>query len=193
MYAEILQTAAAPSSPLNKVFLPLALVFAVVSYLRRKESIGGWLLYFYYWIYALFVAYAYDVFAHYRVFLPSSKVDSEHHLALIATVYPRLFALGVVMGIAMIMLKQREWVWVERLRLALGAEIVIAGISVGLDAKYFPKSFGLNLGRCVMMLLWFLYFCLSDRVYSVFRLKDWESVRPPIPSPAKESPGPGPS
>jgi hypothetical protein len=141
----------------------------------------------------LFVAYAYDVFAHYRVFLPSSKVDSEHHLALIATVYPRLFALGVVIGIAMIMLKQREWVWVERLRLALGAEIVIAAVSVGLDVRYFPKSFGLNLGRCVMMFLWFLYFCLSDRVYSVFRLKDWESVRPPIPTRPEGSPGSGPS
>ncbi len=188
MYAEILQSAATPSNPLNRVFLPLALIFAVVSYLRRKESIGGWLLYFYYWIYALFVAYAYDVFAHYHVFLPSSKVDSEHHLALIATVYPRLFALGVVIGIAMILLKKREWVWVERLRLALGAEIVIAAVSVALDAKYFPKSFTLNLGRCVMMFLWFLYFCLSDRVYSVFRLKDWESVRRPIPVSPEGSP-----
>ena len=188
MYAEILQSAATPPSPLNRIFLPLAVVFGVVSYLRRKESIGGWLLYFYYWIYALFVAYAYDVVAHYRAFLPSAKVDSEHHLALIATVYPRLIALVVVIGIAMIMLKQREWVWVQRLRLALGAVIVIAGVSVALDAKYFPKSFGLNLGRCVMMLLWFLYFCLSDRVYSVFRLKDWESVRPPIPARADGSP-----
>jgi hypothetical protein len=191
MYAEILQSAAAPSSPLNRVFLPMALVFAVVSYFRRKKSIGGWLLYFYYWIYALFVAYAYDVVAHYRVFLPSAKVDSEHHLALIATVYPRLIALVVVIGIAMIMLKQREWVWVERLRLALGAEIVIAGISVGLDARYFPKFFGL--GRCVMMFLWFLYFCFSDRVYSVFRLKDWESVRPPIPARPEGSTDSGPS
>jgi hypothetical protein len=193
MYAEILQSAAAPSSPLNRVFLPLALIFGVVCYLRRKESIGGWLLYFYYWVYALFVAYAYDVAAHYRAFLPSTKADPEHHLALIATVYPRLIALVVVIGIVMIMLKQREWVWVERLRLALGAEIVIAAVSVALDAKYFPKSFTLNLGRCVMMFLWFLYFCLSDRVYSVFRLKDWESVRPPIPATPEGSQGSRPS
>jgi hypothetical protein len=173
--------------------LPLALVFGVVSYLRRKESIGGWLLYFYYWIYALAVAYAYDVLARYRVFLPSSEQDSEHHLALIAVAYPRLLALAVVVGVAMILLKRREWVWVERLRLALGAEIIIAGISVALDARYFPKSFALNLGRCVMMFLWFLYFCLSDRVYSVFRLKDWESVRPPNPSRPVGSPNSGPS
>lgn len=193
MYAEILQSAAAPSNPLNRIFLPLALIFAVVSYSRRKASIGGWLFYFYYWIYALVVAYAYDVVAHYRVFVPSPEQGSEHHLALIAVAYPRLLALLVVVGIAMIMLKQREWVWVERLRLALGAEIVIAAVSVGLDARYFPKSFGLNLGRCVMMFLWFLYFCLSDRVYSVFRLKDWESVRPPTPARPEGSSGSGPS
>jgi len=188
MFAEILQSTVAPPSPLNRVFFPLALIFAVVCYLRRKESIGGWLLYFYYWIYALVVAYAYDAFAHYRVFLSTTKVDSEHHLALFAVAYPRLLALAVVVGVAMILLKRREWVWVERLRLALGAEIIIAGVSVALDAKYFPKSFTVNLGRCVMMLLWFLYFCLSDRVYSVFRLKDWESARPPIPASPEGSP-----
>jgi hypothetical protein len=38
---------------LNRVFLVAALIFAVVSVLRRKEPIGGWLLYFYYWIFAL--------------------------------------------------------------------------------------------------------------------------------------------
>ncbi len=193
MFAEILQSTVAPSSPLNRVFLPLALIFAVVCYLRRKESIGGWLLYFYYWIYALVVAYAYDALAHYRVFLSTAKLDSEHHLALIAVAYPRLVALAVVVGVAMILLRRREWVWVERLRLALGVEIVIAGVSVALDARYFPKSFTLNLGRCVMMFLWFLYFFLSDRVYSVFRLKDWESVRPPIPAPPEGSPDSGPS
>jgi hypothetical protein len=193
MYAEILQTAAASSNPLNRVFLPLALVFGVVSYLRRKESIGGWLLYFYYWIYALVVAYAYEVFVHYRAFLRSPEQDSAHHLALIVVAYPRLLALAVVVGAAMILLKRREWVWVERLRLAIGVEIIIAGVSVGLDARYFPKSFGVNLGRCVMMLLWFLYFYLSDRVYSVFRLKDWESVRRPVPLPPEGSPDSGPS
>lgn len=193
MHAEILQTAAAPSNTFARVFFPLSLIFGVVCYQRRKKSIGGWLLYFYYWIYALTVAYTYDVFVHYRAILPSSEQDSEHHLALIATVYPRLLALAAVVGGAMILLKRREWVWVERLRLALGIEIMIAGISVALDAKYFPKSFRLNLGRCVMMFLWFLYFCLSDRVYSVFRLKDWESVRPAIPASTGGSPGSGPS
>jgi hypothetical protein len=193
MYGEILQSAAAPSNPLNRVFFPLSLIFAVVCYLRRKESIGGWLLYFYYWIYALVVAYAYDVFAHYRVFLSTPELDSEHHLALIAVAYPRLLALAVVVGVAMILLNRCEWVWVERLRLALGVEIIIAAVSVALDAKYFPKSFAVNLGRCVMMFLWFLYFCLSDRVYSVFRLKDWESVRPPIPARTEGFPDSGPS
>jgi hypothetical protein len=193
MYAEILQSAGVPLNPLNRLFFPLAVIFAVVCYLRRKESIGGWLLYFYYWIYALVVAYAYDVFVHYRVFLPSSEQDHEHHLALIAVTYPRLMALAVVVGVAMILLKRREWVWVERLRLAIGVEIIIAGVSAGLDAKYFPKSFGVNLGRCVMMFFWLLYFYLSDRVYSVFRLKDWESVRRPIPAPPEGSPDSGPS
>jgi hypothetical protein len=189
MYAEILQTAAAPSNPLNRVFFPLSLIFAVVCYQRRKESIEGWLLYFYYWIYALVVAYAYDVFVHYRAFLPSPDQNPEHHLALIAVAYPRLLALAVVVGVAMMLLKRREWVWVERLRLALGVEIIIAGISVALDAKYFPKSFGLNLGRCVMMFLWLIYFCFSDRVYSVFKLNDWESVCPPNPLSVEGPPG----
>ena len=88
-------------------------------------------------------------------------------------VFPRLLALGAVVGCAIILLVRREWLWLERLRWALGIEIAIAAVSLYIDSRYFPRSVlgnGIQLG---MMCVWFLYLAFSDRVHRVFRTKDW--------------------
>jgi len=176
MLAASLQSAPLMISPFNSILLLLAAVTAIVSYLRRKQEIGGWLMYFYYWMSALLVVYLKDALGNYKVFLPSSKLDSAKHLALIIAVYPRLFALLAVVGAAFMVLLRREWVWIERLRMMLGVTILIACISVGIDVRYFPTSVRFNLVRAVGLCLWFLYFCNSKRVRGVFRTKDWNAV-----------------
>ena len=134
-----------PVTWLNGILFPLALAIAVLSFVRRKQDIGGWLMYFYYWIGAVLAVYLKDALGNYRVFLPSSKLDPVMHLALIVAVYPRLLALLGVVAIAVAVLKWREWLWIERLRLMLGVTAVIAGISVALDAVYFPQALPSNL------------------------------------------------
>jgi hypothetical protein len=95
---------------------------------------------------------------------------------LIVAVYPRLFALLGVVGIAVAVLKWREWLWIERLRLMLGVTIFIAGISVVLDAIFFPRSLVPNLTRWIMLCVWLLYFSFSERVRGVFHAKDWNQT-----------------
>jgi len=131
-------------------------------------------MYFYYWIGAVLAVYLKDALGNYRVFLPSSGLDPANHLALIVAVYPRLFALLGVVGIAVAVLKWREWLWVERLRLMLGVTVSIAGISVVLDGIFFPRSLVPNLTRWIMLCVWLLYFYFSERVRGVFRTKDWK-------------------
>jgi hypothetical protein len=108
----------------NGILFPFALVIAITSYIRRKQDIGGWLMYFYYWIGAVLAVYLKDALGNYRVFLPSSKLDPVKHLALIVAVYPRLFALPGVVAVAVAVLKRREWLWIERLRFMLGVTVV---------------------------------------------------------------------
>jgi hypothetical protein len=114
-----------------------------------------------------------DALGNDRVFLPSSRLDPAKHLALIVAVYPRLFALMGVVVAAVVVLKRREWLWIERLRFLLGVTVVIAGTSVVLDAIYFYGSLFTNLVRCVMLGVWLNYFDVSKRVHHVFRARDW--------------------
>jgi hypothetical protein len=171
--AELLQTPQFPANWLNGILFPAGLVTAIVSLVRRKRDIGGWLMYFYFWIGAVLAVYLQDALGNYRVFLPSSRLNPANQLALIVAVYPRLFVLLGVVTVAVAVLKRREWLWIERLRLMLGATVVITGISVVLDAIYFPRSLLANLIRCVMLCVWLTYFHVSKRVHHVFRTKDW--------------------
>lgn len=173
---QALQASPLPATWLNGVLFPLALFIAVLSYVRRKQDIGGWLMYFYYWIGAMLVIYVKEALGNYKVFLPSSKLDPATHVALIVAVYPRLLALLGVVVAAVMVVKRREWFLIERLRMMLGVTVVIAGISVALDAIYFRRALMANLIRCVMLLVWLLYFYLSKRVHHVFRTKDWEKL-----------------
>jgi hypothetical protein len=171
---EVLQVPSFSVASLNRILPPAGLIMAVLSYLRRKQDIGGWFLYFYYWISAVLAIYLTDALSNYRVFLPSTKLNPAHHIALIIAVYPRLLALLGVVVIAVGLLKSREWLWIERVRLMLAVTAVIATISVGLDVSYFPRSLFANGIRCSVLWVWLIYFHVSKRVYHVFRTKDWD-------------------
>jgi hypothetical protein len=67
-----------------------------------------------------------------------------------------------------VLLRTKEWVWVERLRLALLVAAIIALISLALDAVFFPRSLFRNAARWIGLALWTLYFSVSERVRRVF-------------------------
>jgi hypothetical protein len=108
---QALQASPLPATWLNGVLFPLALFIAVLSYVRRKQNIGGWLMYFYYWIGSVLVIYVKEALGNYKVFLPSSKLDPATHVALTVAVYPRLLALLGVVVAAVMVVKRRELLW----------------------------------------------------------------------------------
>lgn len=135
-------------------------------------------MYFYFWMCAALTIYLSDAIGNYQIFLPSSKLDTVHHVALVSAVYPRLFALLGVVGVGVALLKWRDWQWIERLRLVLGVTVLVAGVSVALDAVYFPRSLLPNAIRWVTLCVWLGYFHLSKRVHHVFQTKDWAKCGP---------------
>ncbi len=154
-----------------------SVVFIVLSISGRKQAIGGWLLYFYYWIFAvLFISFR-DIALHPNVFRHSFGSGSVNHEALVLAVFPRLFLHLAVAAVAIILLIKREWAWVERLRVTLLAGVIIAGFSVWLDVRYFPKSTLSNGVRWIGPCFWLGYFFVSKRVYHVFRTKDWAAAQ----------------
>jgi hypothetical protein len=153
---------------LDRILAPTAVIFAIVSYLRRKQEIGGWLVYFCYWIVGVLLISLADIVRHPQVFFPPGAQNSGFHLALILAVVPRLIAVIAVTTCTLVLLRTKEWVWVERLRLALLVAAIIALISVALDAEFFPRSLFQNGARSIGLALWTRYFFVSERVRRVF-------------------------
>src|SRR5215467_4095678 len=154
--------------------LYISIAFIVVCITGRKQAIGGWLLYFYYWIFAVLFISLRDIAQHLNVYSPSFRSDSINHEALVLAVFPRLFVYIAVGAVATILLIKREWVWVEHLRVVLSAGVLIAGFSLWLDVRYFPSSIRVNGIRWIGLCLWLLYFFVSKRVHHVFRTHDWD-------------------
>lgn len=167
--AEILQA----RNRLNLILLPAFPLAVIVSYWRRKRAIGGWLLFSCYWMSAVLLIYLSDGIANLGTFLHPATRNPTRQLALISAIYPRLLAMLSVVVLVAGMLKSREWIWVERLKLMLGATVLVAGVSLVLDAIYFPGSLVGNSIRWIMLPVWLAYFHVSKRVSRVFRTKDW--------------------
>ena len=166
------------ANPLNAILLPASIIATVVSIVRRKHSIGGFLLYFYYWEFAIAFVYLYDIAFHPRVFLPSFGHETVNHLVLALAVFPRFFALLAVVIASIQLLRRRDWLSVERIRLLLLVAAIVSSISVWLDVYYFPKSIRVNATRLIGLFVWLLYFYVSHRVERVFKTHDWETPAP---------------
>jgi len=156
------------------LLLYISSAFIVVCITSRKQAIGGWLLYFYYWIFAVLFVALRDIVRHLNVYSPSFRSESGNHEALVLAVFPRLFVYLATAAVAFILLVKREWVWVERLRVVLLAGVLIAGFSLWLDVRYFPGSTRSNGARWIGFCLWLFYFLVSKRVHHVFRTRDWD-------------------
>jgi hypothetical protein len=152
-----------------------SLISMILAVARRQKSFGGFLFYFYYWVFAIVFVYLADIVKHPRVFLPPYGHGEINHGALYLAVFPRLFAMIAVAAISIQLLRKMEWVYVETLRIVLLVALVISALSVWIDIRYFPKSVGSNGIRLVAMTIWLLYFCVSKRVLRVFKLRDWET------------------
>jgi hypothetical protein len=167
MTTTVFSSAMLEPAPLNRILSVLAVVMALVSYLSRRKNIGGWLLYFYYWISAFLLAFLWEVVQNPAAyFRRSSKPDLQ--LALIMATLPRLIAVLSLAAAAFLLLLKREWLWVERVRSCLLIAALCAGISVVIDHYYFPQAVLSNAARLGGLLLWTGYFFVSERVEAVF-------------------------
>lgn len=156
------------------ILLYISIAVIVVCATGRRRAIGGWLLYFYYWILLVLFNSLRGIAQHLNVFRPSFGSGSVNHEALVLAIFPRLLVYSVVAAIGVVLLVRREWAWIERLRVALIAGVVIAGLSVWLDVLYFPKSTRFNAVRWIGLCFWLGYFFVSKRVHRVFRTHDWD-------------------
>lgn len=147
---------------------PLGLVFVVLCYSRRDEPIGGWLMFFYYQIYATILFLAFGAIGSAENYLPSQWDEFGDYVIFLGAVVPRTFAFLLVGGVATVLLLRREFRWVENLRVALAVGVALTLLSVVVDVLYFTEDLLQNFMRLVMLGVWLGYFLCSERVARVF-------------------------
>jgi hypothetical protein len=162
------------TSELNRLVGPAIFGLVVLSYVRRKEAIGGWLMFFFGEVYVAVVVGAIASTPVVAAIIPAPLSSSSPSLRLLALVISlRLLGyLGMAVA-STFLLKVREPIWVKRLRFAIGFALVLDGISVIIDKLHFPGTFVGNLGRWFVLLAWLVFFSVSTRVRMVFFSKTW--------------------
>ncbi len=152
---------------------PYFLIYIGVCWALKRKEFGGWLLYFYGWMFLMSYLYLREFLRQLDSYLPNAQIDKPRQLALVVTVIPRLLAMLAVLLVMIILVIKRDNIWLQRLKVMLGITIVVAAISVFLDGTYFPNTVSANLRRLIMLGVWLIYLSVSRRVRRVFITKDW--------------------
>jgi hypothetical protein len=159
---------------LNRFLGPAIIGLAMLSYIRRKAAIGGWLFFFFGEAY---IGVVFGVVASVPVvaaaFPAEPSIPTPNARLIAMVVLLRLFGYLIIAVASTFLLTQRDSIWVERLRFAIGAALLVNGIAVVVDKFYFPGTFVGNLGRWLVLLAWLVYFFISVRVRMVFFSKTW--------------------
>jgi hypothetical protein len=152
---------------------PLGLLFALLCWFRRKEEIGGWLMFFYYQVYAGTFLSLSAVAKQIGVYTPRPWKNETNHIFFIIAAIPRLVGFLMIVIIATILLKKRELSWLSRLRLVMGIELTLMACSLLIDAYRFPSAFTFDLTEAILLSLWLTYFFQSQPVHDIFVTHDW--------------------
>jgi len=166
----------AATSAQTHPYTPLPLGWLVAWWIcsrRKKDEIGGWLLYYYWQLYAGLVV---SMFLFFGVSIDSYTAENlpprTYVLFLISTV-PTLVLTLAQAAVSTFLLKIRSWDLVVLLRWVLAANMVAALASTLIDVKVFPDNLPFDFMTLVPSIVWLAYFFRSTRVQHVFRTHDW--------------------
>jgi hypothetical protein len=149
----------------------------LVCYIRRKNPIGGWLLYYFIGLYVgFFISISLTVpsLSNYN---PLEWDDNFHYFLFIITTIPGdIFLLAqVILSFFMISQKRRDWKYIEILKKVLLADFVFSVCSIPIEASLWPASAFFSVYSAILSLIWFFYFKKSVRVQYVFKDKLWNA------------------
>lgn len=160
----------APASPLPLI----AIIALLVSALRRKQAIGGWLLFF------LFLALLggtlslfFEAVA-YRSYLPGAWNNSREYLWFLLMTLPVHIAKVLLIAGCIMLVRTGEWIWVERLKWILVASLLCWSLGYAIQRQVFPHLTWLSVFSPLPPAVFLAYLLRSTRVRRVFRTKDWD-------------------
>jgi hypothetical protein len=153
------------------------IILWLICYNRRKEDIGGWLLFYYIQLYLsiaitlLVLPFSLDSL------LPSRWAGSPglYALFLLANL-PVLTTVIMQVVVAHRLRRSRDPVYLVPLRRILWAELLFSAVKLGIDIKFFQSTLEFDALAVLWAACWLPYFYRSIRVQHVFVTKDWQRI-----------------
>lgn len=151
------------------------LIVAVVCILRRKNEIGGWLLFYFISVILSMLLWIAITIPSLPLLDPSSWCNKGRYLLFIFTALPNDLLFLAQFAVSMMLLSSRFWDWksVNYLRIILLAQIIFMIILLPVDLLFFPENTVFDMLGLIAPSIWLAYFTLSKRVISVYKHKDW--------------------
>jgi hypothetical protein len=155
---------------------PGGIVAWIVCYSRRKQAIGGFLMFYYWSLYAGILVTLLLFGVNLQSYVPESFEDEKLYHLFLVSVVPLLIVYFLQLVVASLMLRVRSLDMLRLLRGLLLAELACALIGVAIDLAHFQDNVPLDAYTIVCSLIWVAYFFISKRVTHVFGLNDWEAA-----------------
>jgi hypothetical protein len=143
---------------------------------RKRNQIGGWLLYFYWQLYAGLVMSAVFFAGNIQSYIPENFASGSTFALFLASTLPGLLLLVVKCVVATLLLQARTWDMLKLLRWLMLADLSADVLATAIDGAYFPDNVALTFLSLVSDVIWLIYLFRSIRVRHVFLSHDWETA-----------------
>jgi hypothetical protein len=153
------------------------LIGGVISYVRRKEEIGGWLLFFYIQLYVGLAASLLILPFFIGDFLPGKWGGvTARYVAFLSIAVSALVIYVTQFVVAHKLRRSRDGAYLRPLRRVLALNLVVSIAVLLVDIKY--DSIGIFSAAFMVLwaAVWLPYFHRSIRVGHVFVTRDWSRV-----------------
>jgi hypothetical protein len=164
-------------------FVPGGIVAWIVCNSRKRNAIGGWLLYYYWQLYSSLVVSAVFFTLNIQSYVPENFDDKTRFAIFLTAALPSLFLLFLQTAVATYSLGVQTKDMLKLIRGILVAQVLVEVLATVLDANYFPDNQVFSILMLIQEGLWAAYFFRSARVRHIFSLQDWDiavnSMYPP--------------
>jgi hypothetical protein len=142
----------------------------------KRSAIGGWLLFFYWQLYAGLLMSALFFSMNIQSYIPENFDSTKKFLLFLATTVPDLLLYLTMVAVGTTLLAVRTWDLLCLLRWVVLASLVVKIAGLAVDAIY-PDTNELEFLTYISIIadsLWLGYLFRSVRVKHVFQSHDWE-------------------
>lgn len=155
---------------------------------KKRDQIGGWLLYFYWNLYAGLIVSVFLLVGETEGYVPQNFTAEQNFPLLMLAGVPHVLMVFVMAAVATFLLFVREPGMLKLLRWILGASVVAGLVALIVHSSHLQDAEELDVMALASHCGWLAYFCLSKRVRHVFVSHDWEeAVETLYPTPGRVS------